>query len=303
MWVEDFTFDEVGKIISINLEDQVKKGQLVKQKGTTSREGEAVLKKADVLNPFRLGLLATAGIGELSVVAKPRVAYLPTGSELIPAGQTPKRGQNVESNSLMVEATLQSWGADMVKMPIVADQRTDLAKALDDALQKADIVLLNRGTSMGTEDYTSALLSKRASHFQHGVRCIPGIPVAVAIVDGKPVINLPGPPYAAFCALDWCVRAMVYYWNGLPVPQRRNVIVTLQKPLHKPPLYEMYVRLVIQGDSENGYTAEVLPRDVPFADAADRWNGLFIAPIGIEKWDAGSEINAEWLYTEGSLRN
>lgn len=176
MWVEDFTFDEVGKIISINLEDQVKKGQLVKQKGTTIREGEAVLKKADVLNPFRLGLLATAGIGELSVVAKPRVAYLPTGSELIPAGQTPKRGQNVESNSLMVEATLQSWGADMVKIPIVADQRTDLAKALDDALQKADIVLLNGGTSMGTEDYTSALLSKRASYFQHGCTVHPGHP-------------------------------------------------------------------------------------------------------------------------------
>lgn len=297
LWVEEFTFDENGRILAIEPEEPVKKGQLVRQKGATLKAEEQVLKKGDVITPFRLGLLAAAGIEEVQVVRQPKVAYLPTGSELIPAGQVPARGQNIESNSLMTAAFCRQWGAEAVCLPIVADQKAQLEAALDSALKTADIVLLNGGTSMGTEDYTSSLLQKRASHFQHGVRCIPGIPVAAAIVDGKPVINLPGPPYAAFCALDWCVKALVSHWYGLPMQERKRVKAILTKPIQKPEPHEMYVRLVLQKDGQKGCTATPMPMEVRFADAADRWNGLFIAPAGRGKWDAGCEIDAELLYT------
>lgn len=298
LWVEDFTFNKNGKILDIEPEEPVKKGQLVREKGATLKEEEQVLKKGDVITPFRLGLLAAAGIGIVRVVKRPKIAYLPTGSELIPAGQTPVRGQNIESNSLMTAAFCRQWGAEVECLPIVADQKGQLESAFNSALKTADIVLLNGGTSMGTEDYTSALLQKRASHFQHGVRCIPGIPVAAAIVAGKPVINLPGPPYAAFCALDWCVKTLVSHWYGLPVPERKRVRAILTKPIQKPELHEMYVRLVLQKDGKNGITAAPMPMEVRFADAADRWNGLFIAPIGKRQWEEGCEIDAELLYTD-----
>ncbi len=298
LWVEEFTFDENGKILAIEPEDPVKKGQLVRQQGATIKKEEQVLKKGDVITPFRLGLLAAAGIEEVEVVRQPGIAYIPTGSELIPPGQTPARGQNIESNSLMISAFCRRWGAEAECMPIVADQKAWLETALDKALETADMVLLNGGSSMGTEDYTSTLLEKRASYFQHGVRCIPGIPVAVAVVDGKPVINLPGPPYAAFCALDWCVRALVYHWYGLPLPKRRTVRALLEQPIQKPEPHEMYVRMVLKEDGEKGFTAAPMPMEVRFAQAADRWNGLFIAPIGRGKWEAGCEIDVELLYTD-----
>lgn len=298
LWVEEFTFDEDGKILAIEPEAPVKKGQLVRQKGATLKKEEQVLKRGDVITPFRLGLLAAAGIEGVRVVRQPKIAYLPTGSELIPPGRTPARGQNVESNSLMTAAFCRRWGAEAECMPIVADQKSQLEAALDRALETADIVLLNGGTSMGTEDYTSTLLQKRASHFQHGVRCIPGIPVAAAMVDGKPVINLPGPPFAAFCALDWCVRALVYHWYGQPLPERRKVKAILEQPIQKPDLHEMYVRMVLRKDGQNGYTASPMPMEVRFAQAAAQWNGVFIAPIGRGQWETGCEIDVELLYTD-----
>ena len=208
LWVEDFTFDENGKILDIRPEEPVKKGQLVKKKGDTVREGEQILKKGDAITPFRLGLLAAAGIHDLLVLESPKIAYLPTGSELIPAGQMPKRGENIESNSLMTAAFCRRWGAAPQCFPIVEDQKSSLEEALNHALKTADIVLLNGGTSM-----------------------------------------------------------------------------------------EMYVRLALVKKG-NEYLAEPLPMNVRFAEAAKRWNGWFIAPIGMGKWEAGSEIEAEVLYTD-----
>lgn len=295
--VEDFTFASDGSITAINPSKPVQKGQLIKQRGETLSAGERVLRKGELITPFRLGLLASAGVETVTAVKPPRIAYLPTGSELIPSGAIPTRGKNIESNSLMVEAFGNRWGARVAALPIVADQKNELKAALEDALSEADLLLLNGGTSMGTEDYTSVLLQERADHFQHGVRCIPGIPVAVALVDGKPVINLPGPPFAAFCALDWCVKPLAYHWYGRPAPTRKKVTVELRAAIQKPPLHEMYVRLEVL-ESEGKHTASPITRGMRYAEAVGRWNGLFIAPLGRGKWEKGETIQAELLSTD-----
>lgn len=298
LWVEDFIFDAAGKILAITPEEPVQKGQLIRERGATLQKQEAVLKAGDCLNPFRMGLLAAAGAETVSVLRQPRLVYLPTGSELIPAGQIPARGQNIESNSLMVKALGESWGAAVECLPIVKDETCKLKEAFEKAWEKADILLLNGGTSMGTEDDTSKLLQSLAEYFQHGVRCIPGIPVAVAMVKGKPVVNLPGPPYAAFCALDWCVKGLVYHWYGLPAPERRRIKARLTRPLQKPALHEMYIRMELQEDAQGNYAASPLPMDIRYAEAGARWQGLFIAPLGRERWEADCEIEVELLYTD-----
>ena len=183
-------------------------------------------------------------------------------------------------------------------LPVIADRREDLEESLNNALSVSDIVLLNGGTSMGTEDFTAALLQSQSSYFRHGVRCIPGLPVATAMIAGKPVVNLPGPPYAAFCALDWCVKALIYHWYGMPLPERRTIKAVLKKPVQKPPFHEMYVRVNVCGNAEEGYAATPLPRDIRITEAAERWNGWFIAPIGQNLWEAGCEVEVELLYTD-----
>lgn len=295
IWVEEFTFADDGKILDIVPEDPVEAGQLVRERGSMLRAGEVVLKAGERITPFRLGLLGSAGIESVQVVRRPRIAFIPSGSELVTLGVAPARGQNVESNHLMVEAFGKAWGAEVITLPIVADQQTALAASLDLALATADIVLLNGGTSMGTEDYSSSLLIQRASHYQHGVRSIPGIPVAVAIVDEKPVVNLPGPPYAAFCALDWCVRGLVCAWYGEPMPKRATVEATLRAPIEKPPIHEMFVRLHLSADENGEVSATPLPRNGRTAELTSLWNGLFVAPIGQASWHEGETIVVECL--------
>ena len=89
----------------------------------------------------------------MEVYRKPRVAFLPTGSELVPLGAPVGRGQNIDSNSVLAQAMLTEMGAEPLCYPIVPDQPEALAEALEQALQAADVVLLNGGSSKGAEDY------------------------------------------------------------------------------------------------------------------------------------------------------
>lgn len=106
----------------------------------------------------------------------------------------------------------------MIRHSIVRDDAAELERALDEALPQADLVLINGGSSRGEEDFNSQLLERRGSFFRHGVKAVPGRPVAFSIVDGKPVINVPGPVAAAYLAEHWCLSALVCHWYGLPAP-------------------------------------------------------------------------------------
>ena len=98
------------------------------------------------------------------------------------------------------------------------------------ALEEADMVLINGGSSRGSEDYNSELLQERATFFAHGVKAVPGRPIGMAIIGGKPAINVPGPMIAAFLAADWLVQALVRFYYGQPMPRRATVSAVLDKP-------------------------------------------------------------------------
>jgi molybdopterin molybdotransferase/putative molybdopterin biosynthesis protein len=257
------------------------------------------VKAGTTLRPLQLCLLAAGGILNLPVIKKPTVAYIPTGNELIPVSATPQRGQNIESNGAMIGGFLSEWGANIRAYPIIRDDSRLLEETLNDALQNADIVLINGGSSMGSQDYTIDLLERRGSFLQHGIKSIPGIPVALAIVEGKPIINLPGPPFAAFCVMDWCVRALVCKYKGQTIPRRQTREVVLSQAVHKPVPYDFYLRLHICKLS-NGYEALPLPFGSRFAKAMN-CNGLTVIPIGVDGYEKGSVVEAELLYGEADL--
>ncbi|MDR2422761.1 MAG: molybdopterin molybdotransferase MoeA [Deltaproteobacteria bacterium] len=295
--IEKVSFDENGAIV-IEPEPEAKSGLRIRTKGETLREGETAITAGAFIDPFKLGFLAGAGVNEISVLTKPKVAFIPTGTELIPPGQAPKRGQTVESNGLMVGATLGLWRADFKPFPIVVDQKEALEKTLNEALASCDIVLLNGGTSMGSEDLVSSALARKGSFFQHGVKAVPGLPMAVALIDGKPVVNVPGPPFAAFCGMDWLVKPLVAHWSGQPCPQRRKVLAKLTKEITKPGHFEFFHRLRLFKDESANYMVDPISFFDRYAEATGRFNAIYIVPIGIERIEAGEEIEAEVLYSE-----
>ena len=295
--IERVSFSPEGGI-SLALEGPLQRGQMVRERGAMLREGENVIQPGTAIRPYHLGLLAGAGLEDIAVLARPKVAFIPTGNELVPHGETPARGQNVNSNSLMAAAFLAEWQAAMIAVPIVRDQKAELEKSLDAALEASDIVILNGGSSMGSEDFVSGLLSRRGSFCQHGVRCIPGMPMAVAIIDGKPVINMPGPPFAAFCAFDWCVHPLISHWYGQPAPRRKTISAVLEKEITKPERMEFYARLHLFEHEDGVVHADPIRMDDRYAEATCRFNGLHIMPIGCATYESGHIIEAEILHSE-----
>lgn len=293
--VEEIFFD-VGGRLTISPNINVRAGNLVRATGTTVKEGEMLVKRTSCLKPAHLAVLAAGGVNMVPVLAKPKVAFIPTGNELVPPGTKPERGQNIESNGSMIKALLKQWGALPLCYPIVRDNGQDIQAVLDDALSVADIVLINGGSSKGQEDYTVKILAERGEILQHGILIMPGRPVALAMVNEKPVINLPGPTLGAFYAMDWCVYVMVNKFLHQPDPVRRKVKVVLPSGIMKPPGVEMLARFNLYW--HDGQYKAVPMTGMDSLPVIMNCNALLTLPIGVHGYHQGDEVEIELLCGE-----
>lgn len=196
----------------------------------------------------------------------------------------------------MITAMLQQWGAQPLYYPIVRDNLPDLGAALDDALAAADIVLICGGSSKGEEDYTVKILAEKGEVLQHGILIMPGRPVALAMVKGKPVINMPGPTLGAYNTMDWCVSVMVNKFLRQPAPVRRRVKVVLPADIKKPPGVEMLARFNLYRHDGQYQAAPVTGMDS--LPAIMNSNALLTVPIGSKGYRQGEEVEVELLCGE-----
>ncbi len=285
-----------GGGIRIDPAEKVAAGYNVRPAGSSLKKDEQMLYRGTRIRPEHIACAAMAGRDELLVYKKPLVAFIPTGSELVPAGAAVGRGQNIDSNSPMAEAMIREMGGQTLLYPIIKDNRNELESVLEDALGRADIVVLSGGSSRGEEDFNTHILKERGELICDGVAAVPGRPMSLAMVDGKPVMNSPGPPAAAFYGLDWCVRAMICRMTGVPMTERYRVQAKLTKDLHSPENMEKLTKLNVYR-TKNGFVAEPLLRGS--SRMADRFNasGLMISTPGIGFLPAGSVVEVELLCT------
>lgn len=252
--------------------------------------------------PDPAACLAMGGVEEVPVLRRIRVIFIPTGSELVPPGRKPARGQNVETNGLMLRRLLSGRGAEVVCVPIVPDDAGKLEKALDEALLTADLVLINGGSSRGEEDFNSHLLKRRSSFFRHGVRAVPGRPVGFAIVEGKPVVNIPGPVAAAYLAEHWCLSALVSHWYGLPDPQYPLVKARLESPVRKRLGFELISRVSLLRTAD-GYRAVPLDwGEDGIPGLLRNTDGFLNIPADISGLSAGETVEVELLKSPELIR-
>ena len=285
-----------GRIAFISPDVCVSSGSGVRKAGSTVRSGEKLIDADMPLRPVDLAALAMGGIAMVPVRKKPRVAFIPTGSELVPQGFAPRRGENVDANSIMVKNLLIKMGAQPLMFPIVRDEPEPLRQALHRALGSADIVIMNAGTAKGGEDFTFRLLGEgRLIH--HYVAAAPGRPLGLAVIDGKPVINLPGPTLGAFFGMDWCVRAAVYRFLHQPMPKRPTVKAVLTADLKTSPHMDNMCRIDIRRTA-SGYEATPLNFHAQGAPVCLASAGMYISPVGESFIAKGETIEVELLRGE-----
>lgn len=197
-------------------------GQYVNPAGSSFHEGDVIVPAGSRLTPERLAAAVSCGAQTLSVLARPRVGIIPTGNELVPAGQKPGRGQVVNSNATLMAAYTRLLGAEPVVHGIVRDTHDDISAAVDEALACCDIVLINAGSSKGSEDCGPIVLAEHCEVvIAHGQRCAPGKPSMSGITaEGKVVCVIPGPPVACDTAIHWLLFSLVAQWFGHRAQER-----------------------------------------------------------------------------------
>lgn len=293
--IESVRIDETGSVRIADSVGEVCAGDGVSARGSTVEEGSLVVSAHTRLTPEMVAACAVGGMAQIAVARRPVVAFMATGSELVPWGSYPRRGQNIEANSLLAAGLLREWGAECVAYPVVADDRTALESALDRALACADIVVVNGGSSRGGEDFNSELIERRSTYFRHGVRAVPGRPVGMALVDGKPVVNMPGPVAAAWLCFDWLIRGLIAHYYGIPAAQRETVRARMGEALGKPAAFERIVRVVLERNEDGELACRQAPSSWGVPQAIAWPDGLLTLPAGSEGVAAGDVVAVELI--------
>lgn len=272
---------------------QIEKGQYISFAGSKIGKGEMLVQEGMPLSPLQLNLLAMGGYMTVPVFQKPKVTYIPTGSELISAGIPPKRGENIASNCFMVEQMARNFGADILSYPVCKDIQRDLEDLMERALLEADVVLINGGSSKGSEDYNTSLIEKRSDYFLHYARSAPGFPVGVGLIDQKFVVNLPGPPTATFAIMHWLVRPLVEKASGQKQPIRHLTYATLTEGLTGSDIMDLYIYAHIEKRVDGLYITPSNRKTRPALQLGT--SNAIIVLAAQAHYQAGDLIEAEWI--------
>jgi putative molybdopterin biosynthesis protein len=213
---------------AIDLKRAVAPGQFVAFAGSDIARGELVLRKRAPIGAREIGMLAACGLAGIEVVRRPKVAVLSTGDELVAPGSPLKPGAIYDSNAAILAAAVAEAGGEPVSFGAFPDDEAALEKAIRGALDTCDLVALSGGTSKGAGDLSHRIVSKlgKPGVLVHGVALKPGKPLCLAIVDGKPIVVLPGFPTSAIFTFHAFVAPVIRARAGL-APEAAETVEAL----------------------------------------------------------------------------
>ncbi len=182
------------------------------------------------IRPMDIGALIAGGISEIMVWAKPRVAIIPTGEELVEPGQEEiKEGDILDFNSRMLSSSVNQWGGEPVIYPVIRDIKEDLKEVLKSAAKENDIVTIIAGTSAGSKDFTARALQDLGEVLFHGIAIMPAKPTLVGVVEGVPIVGLPGYPVSYLIAAWEFILPLIYKNLRQVLPERKKIRVLMAK--------------------------------------------------------------------------
>ncbi len=271
--------------------------QHVRRVGEDLVKGEMVLSEGVEINPWAQGALLAAGVTKILVRRRPKVAIIPTGSELVPAAeldQEPESGRLPEFNSVILSGLVAEAGGVPQVKPIVSDDPAALTAALREALAGADLVLINAGSSAGTEDYTYQALSALGKILVHGVAMMPGKPTLLGVVAGKPVIGNPGYPVSAVLSFEQFAAPLIAGMAGKRLTPRPTLTVHPAQNLPSKPGLSEFIRVTL-GRVGDKVMATPLPRGAGAITSLVRADGLLTVPSLSEGLEEDRPVTAELL--------
>jgi molybdopterin molybdotransferase len=230
-------------------------GQNIGRQGADIKRGQVVMHAGELLNASRVGAIAALGRADVEVYARPRVAILSTGNEIIEPGQPLLPGQIYDINRFTVAAVVAEHGSAPVSHRTAVDTLSDLDRALDDCLED-DVLVFSGGTSVGERDLILDALSNRGEVLFHGISVKPGKPTAFGLVNGKPFFGMPG--YPSSCLLNThilLVPALRFIARLPPLEQRTITLPLAGRVVSAKDRHQFYTVRIANGEAIPAYKA------------------------------------------------
>lgn len=254
--------------------------------------GEMLLPSMHKIRPIDIGVLFSGGMIDIEVIKRPKIAIFPTGTEIIEPTKIPEEGEIIESNSRMFEAMVTSYGGIAYRFPPIEDNYDKIKAAIEEALDNFDFVIVNAGSSAGTEDFTVHILRELGEVLVHGVAIKPGKPVILAIAKGKPVIGLPGYPVSAYIDFEHFVKPVMSLFTGETLNDNNVVEAVVSKRMVSSLKHKEFVRVKV-GQVGEKLVASPLARGAGAAMSLVRADGFLVIEQNSEGVEAGEAVKVE----------
>ncbi|TWI76920.1 molybdopterin molybdochelatase [Desulfobotulus alkaliphilus] len=269
----------------VEVHRSVAPGTHVIRQGDDARPGQRLLPHGKRLRPQDLGFLAGAGTTEIMVYRQPVIAVLSTGDEIRPPESPLRPGEIRDINTRTLSAMIEEQGGIALEMPIVPDDEKALRKALSDALNRADMVLVSGGSSVGTLDFAPRAIAglDHAEILAHGLAVRPGKPTLIARCGEKPLIGLPGHAASAAVIFQILVKPLIRHITGEKGirPEERPFSARISRNMASVMGRADYIRVAIEEENK-GPVAVPVPGEAGLIRTLVEASGLVCIPKDTE---------------------
>ncbi len=293
-----------GSRVAFELEPRL--GEHIRRRGEEVSAGDVVLAAGEVIGPAAIGLLASTGHATVPVRARPRVAIISTGSELVEVAEKPGPGKIRNSNSYSIAAQVLATGAIPVRFPIVLDDVAATREAFERAAEECDYILTSGGVSVGDFDYVKPVLEEMGELTFCKVAMRPGNPQTLGSIKGVPFFGLPGNPTSTYVGFEIFVRPALRKMMGFAAVDRPVTRARLSHDVKKRQDRRYYLRGRVERDQTAERTDDTCAyvaslsgsQSSALLTAAHRGNCFVVLDQGEGFFEAGTIVDCIRLDTE-----
>ena len=267
----------------------------VSKKGEDIQKGEVAVKIGTRLKPQHLGLIAALGIVEVKVVERPKIAILATGNELVEIGGKQRKDQIFEVNRLILSALCRELDAEPIDSGIAEDDVEEILRKMKKGLERADLIVTTGGTSVGVSDIVPEAVNKigKPGVIVHGIAMRPAMPTALAVVDGKPIVILPGNPVAAMIGFEVFARPLICRMLGLEKEEHRLIVkAKTTKRVSTVLGRKTFVRVHVLQRNGEFFAEPISARGSSLISTMTKANGYVVVPENREGLEKGESVLA-----------
>ena len=263
----------------------------IRSAGEEARAGETVVSAGEVIGCAGVGFLASCGVTKAPVYARPRVAIIATGSELVDATEVPMPGKIRNANSFALAACARAAGAQVVMLPIVEDTFEALSAAVDSATREYDFVVTSGGAANGDFDFIKPVVAGLGELLVETVNMRPGKAQTFGIVNGTPVFGLPGNPAAAYIGFELIIRPALRKMQGYARLDRLRVRAKLAKDVRKKDPRRIFLRASLVREGGDLVVEPAKNQSSGSFGVLQRSSCLAVMPEGLESKQKDDEVD------------